>query len=218
MTDVATLLARYVDEMNAGRRPQAREYLEQAESDADRRELAAAFESVIRFGPEDAFHPRAGSGEFVSEDDRRLAASIAEVATSEAADFPQALRRARDERGISFDELVDATVAEAGAPLDDQTRSVARRWLGGLESGSRNVFHTSRAALRAIAAALGTKMEDIVPREWEAHAGPAQIAFRADVDNQMFLAQIDAAADHLADALVGAPRDADELERWFLRE
>ncbi len=219
MTDVANLLSQFVDELHAGRRPDAGEYIERATSDADRRELAQAIEGVLMLGTETMRHPRdAATGEFLTADERTRVSAIVEMAFSEAGAWPEQLVEARQAAGMTLSELVDATLAAAGVKATPETQGVARRWLSGLETGAKSVFETSGVALRAIAKAVGKSIDDLVPGSWQSASGPTTVAFRADASVTSFNKHLDHIADELAAGMERKPSTGDELESWFSRE
>lgn len=223
MTDVANLLSQFVDELHAGARPDARDYIERATSDADRRELAEAIEGVLLLDTESMRHPRdAATGAFLTSDERERVSGIVEMAFSEAGEWPEQLVAARREAGMTLGELVDGTLAAAGVEPTPELQGVARRWLGGLETGAKSVFETSGVALRSIAAALKKPFDELAPDGWASSSDPTVMAFRNDrvmgVDSiNNASAQLNQIAGEFADAMTEKPRSGDELERWFMR-
>lgn len=208
MTDVATLLAEFIDQLNAGAAPQVDDFLVRAESDEARVELATQIEVAIDFAPEEVRHPRADDGSFV------LGLSAARIAEISGVSWPESIPAWRDAANLSVEQLAGRTLELGGIEPSPANLSVARRWIEAMESGAETVRTISSSARRAVADALGINHKrfdqsgSFEPR--------AAVAFRsrdADVAADASAGLVELA--HEIDAAMPARRAGGEVDRWF---
>ena len=213
MTDVATLLGEFLDELNAGRGPDATVFIQKAESEADRIELAQGIEAVLAFAPDSALHPRdAASGALVSPvDSVKLKAAIAEVfeASSELA---AAVPNWRERFGASVGDFAKRVLVAGGLAPTEGNLSVAERWVDGMESGSIGAERLSDRAMRAISSVLGSGPDDVLAVQGVSY----DLAYRAPEDSPGYdvADKLDEIADVLSEAMPH-PEDATYVDAWF---
>ena len=178
MTDVATLLSAYVDALQSGAQPDVRDYLDRAESGAERRELAAAIEGVLTFAGADARHPRdPATGEFVVPgQEARVADIVDEALDDEPGGWPELLPVWRERAGLSAGELARRVVRDAHIGAGAENVAAARRWVERMESGAIGSRDVSPRAIESIAFALG--VESGVLERAGRRPAPAGVIFR----------------------------------------
>lgn len=212
MTDVATLLAEYIDALNGGATPELSDFLNRAESAEARIELAEAIDGVLDLASDDARHPRAADGSFV------LGISAERIAAAAVAPWDEAMPAWREGAGLSVGQLADRALETAGIVPSNQAHSAAARWIDAMESGAESARTIAGRAMDAIADALGVA-RDAFRASGEA-APPAAIAFRSGPDSgdlQVVSASIELVADALADAMPPAVGE-EAVNDWFSRD
>jgi transcriptional regulator with XRE-family HTH domain len=210
MTDVATLLSEFVDELNAGHQPDAEQFIGRAESIEDRKELAGLIDQSLTLAPESATHPRDASGNFISPVSRQQIDAIVADALVEPRGWEVALPELRESAGMSADELARAALAAGEFEATEENVGVAQRWIGQLERGMLGARDISGAALAAIATALNTSLDALA---WEGSASTtAELAFRAEVDDEQLVAE---KLSNVSDMLGQAIADQSPVDRWF---
>lgn len=178
MADVATLLSEFVDALGAGRQPEAAVYIERAESDDERKELAALIDQALTLAPESATHPRSGSGEFKPLLSRSQLETVAQHALAEPRGWPEVLPGLRAEAELTVEQLARETVAAGGFDASNENVGVAKRWIEQMEQGMLGLRDVSRSALAAIAGVLNTPFDEL---EWQGMTPLGDLtAFRAE--------------------------------------
>lgn len=210
MTDVATLLSEFVDELNAGHQPDAELFIGRAETLEDRKELAGLIDQSLTLAPESATHPRDASGNFISPVSRQQIDAIVEEALAAPRGWEIALPEFRASAGLTEDELVRATLDAADFEATDENLGVARRWIGQMERGVLGARDLSGPALAAIASALHTSLDALT---WEGSAStPTELAFRAESGNEALVAE---KLSGITDVLGEAIAEESPVDRWF---
>jgi hypothetical protein len=195
MTDVATLLAEFVDALHAGSLPDAGAFLARAESDEARKELATGIETVLDFVPEEVRHPRDESGAYV------LGVPAERIAEAVRVTWPAAMPYWRERAKLSVEELAAAALRAGGIDGGAENVASAGRWIAAMESGAESIRTISLRARAALAEALG------IAREAFDEAGDfstgGALAFRADgnVYADRSVLELSELADQLNDAL-----------------
>ncbi|MFY9487483.1 MAG: hypothetical protein WAP35_02140 [Solirubrobacterales bacterium] len=233
MTDVATLLAEFVDELHGGGLPEVAPFIERAGDLESRKELAKAIEGVLAFSPSSARHPRdAASGEFVDAAfkaniekivDKALANVDSMKAVKGAAggwqiDFP----RWRAALGFSQAELAERTLSAGGWEASETQVSVAQRWIAAIEAGTRDASEVSRNALAALAEALRIPRDALIGSGGAPGASDAALAFRSsdkDTDSaskEQIAERLDAIAEFFDGAMGEYQRPPlSDVDEWF---
>lgn len=214
MTDVATLLGEFLDELNAGRGPEAAVFLNQAETEADRIELAQGIEAVLAFAPDSARHPRdAASGALVSPVDEASLATLIEEVMQTSSELAEAVPGWRERFGASVADFARRVLEAGGLATTDGNVGVASRWVEGIESGAIGSERLSDRAMRAVSSVLGAGPEPVPPLGMHASMN---VAFRADDDSPEgeVADKLDGIAEVLSDAM-GEPADDVDVEAWF---
>jgi hypothetical protein len=208
MSDVATLLSEFLDQLNAGGAPEATAFLARAETDEQRIELAEGIETVLAFAPDESRHPRDSEGGFV------LGLSADRIAAAAAAPWSETLPYWREKAALSVDALAERALNEGGVEVSEKNVKAAARWIGAMESGVETARTISARAMDAIADALG------VARESFAAAGAAEphgaVAFRASDDAmaKTVAHELEIAAFAMAEAIPSSPDDV-VVDEWF---
>lgn len=203
MNEIATLLARFVDDWHSGRRPSVEHFLEQAEP-AERSELAAAISTFLEYAPTPAYD------ETVLADMYRAPPVIAAVEAFSAADhvaWPEIVGEWRRRAGLSPDALAERVLAAAG--LRGQNPGRAAEYLYGFETGQRAPESASRRLLETLARVLGIPREDLGLQLSGA-------LFRAESDRAATTGeQLEALADALATPAQRSVGEADPVDDLF---
>lgn len=212
MPDVATLLREFVDELSAGQQPDAVAFIERAESTEERKELAGLIDLSLTLAPEEMVHPRDRSGNFISPVSSAEIERVVDAGLAPARGWQVVIPELLGASGKSVESLAAEVVGAAGFEASAENVSVASDWLADMARGVTNAREISRAALAAVAAALGTAVDRF---EFEGSLpGAAAANFRAEGrDNQELTAKLDAITDVIqaeADAAEPNPVDA-----WF---
>jgi hypothetical protein len=185
--DVFSLFDDYAARFARGERPDTRAYLARAGSGAD--ELAQLIDGFLTRAV-----PPAPSEETIA-------------LTTAALEGRSPLVEARERRGLSRADVVDALVAALG--LDRAKLAKIARYYGELETAARDPRRVDRRVFEALASTLRTTVSDLVaakPRPDEALAAfswPAAPARRM----HLFAAKVEPAA--------AAPEPPDEIDLLF---
>lgn len=213
MTDVATLLGEFLDELNAGNGPEVTAFIEKAESESDRIELAQGIEAVLAFAPDSARHPRdAASGALVSPVDSAQLASMIEEVMQSSGELADAVPSWRESFGASVADFARRILVAGGLKPTEGNVSVASRWVTGMESGAVRAESLSDRAMRAVSSVLGSAPDAHVAIQ----AMSIEPAFRADADMPK-----EEVAEKLADIAgvlheaMPEPEDDADVEAWF---
>lgn len=204
MTTIEQLVGQFIDDWNAGRRPDVLAFLKRA-APQDRDALASQLETWLELAPTPAY----------DEPTRHSIAS--EPALLTALDAATALRAPLAERLPTLRDRAGLAIREVAArltqlfDLDDERRTVA--YLEQIERDELDERRLSRRLLDALAAILGADADQLTP-------GPAALAggqafFRAEEDADAWITEdIDVLSRA---ALAPAPATPmDDLDRLFL--
>ena len=204
MTTIQQLVGQFIDDWNAGCRPDVLAFLERAAAE-DRDALASQLETWLELAPTPAY----------DEPTRQSIAS--EPALLAALDAAAALRAPLAERLPTLRDRAGLAIRDVAArltqlfDLDDELRTVA--YLEQIERDELDERRLSRRLLDALAAILGAEADQLTP-------GPAALAggqafFRAEEDADAWIAEdIDVLSRA---ALAPAPATPmDDLDRLFL--
>lgn len=208
MSDAATLLAEFIDQLNSGGAPDAGEFLARADDDAQRLELADAIDAALMFAPEDLRHPRAEDGSFVLGLGAERLAKVTQVTWPEV--MPIWLREAE----LTEAELAGAVLETGGIETSAENVAEATSWIDAIKSGAETITSISAKAREALADALQ------VAREAFDAAGDfspeAEIAFRGG-DNEDAFATTHALMDLSVklDAALPQSEPQSEVDRYF---
>jgi hypothetical protein len=212
MADVATLLKEFVDELSAGGQPDALSFIDRAESEDDRKELAGLIDLSLTMAPEGLIHPRDETGSFVSPLSAEQLSAVVDAALAEPRGWPVVIPELRAAAGKTVDQVAEEVVEAGGFAASDENLSAVYRWLKDMEAGLVGAREISRAALGAVARALGTAADELAFQG----DGPdlAAANFRADDGDHRVLAhKLGAVADMYE-------READDdrsnpVDAWF---
>lgn len=212
MTDVATLLGEFLDELNAGNGPEVAVFIEKAESEADRIELAQGIEAVLAFAPDSARHPRdAASGALVSPIDVDEMSAAIEEMMGASGELAEAVPGWREAFGASVADFARRVLEAGGLATSEGNVSVASRWVTEMESGAVKAESLSDRAMRAVSSVLGSGPEEVVAFRKLAH--DASIDLKAMTSDEMVVEKLEDIAEVLGDAMP-EPDDAD-VDAWF---
>ncbi len=204
MTTIEQLVGQFIDDWNAGRRPDVLAFVERA-APQDRDALASQLETWLELAPTPAY----------DEPTRQSIAS--EPALLAALDAAAALRAPLAERLPTLRDRAGLAIREVAArltqlfDLDDELRTVA--YLEQIERDELDERRLSRRLLDALAAILGADADQLTP-------GPAALAggqafFRAEEDADAWIAEDIDVLSRAALAPAPATR-MDKLDRLFL--
>ncbi len=204
MTTIEQLVGQFIDDWNAGRRPDVLAFLEHAAPE-DRDALASQLETWLELAPTPAYdEPTRHS---IASEPALLAAL--DAATALRAPLAERLPTLRNRAGLAIREVA-ARLTQL-FDLDDELRTVA--YLEQIERDELDERRLSRRLLDALAAILGADADQLTP-------GPAALAggrafFRAEEDADAWIAEdIDVLSRA---ALAPAPATPmDDLDRLFL--
>ncbi len=212
MTDVATLLGEFLDELNAGHGPEAADFLNQAETEADRIELAQGIEAVLAFAPDSARHPRdAASGALVSPVDEASLATLIDEVMESSSELAEAVPGWRERFGASVADFARRVLEAGGLATTEGNVGVASRWVERIESGEIGAERLSDRAMRAVSSVLGASPEPAFLQQSDASLA---VAFRAEDDEPdgEIADKLDGIAGVLSDAMLPP---ADDVDAWF---
>ncbi|MFA9269955.1 MAG: hypothetical protein ACEQSX_04240 [Baekduiaceae bacterium] len=200
MTSLDRLIGEFVDAWNAGRRPDAADYLQRADP-ADRPELARQLDVWMLAAPTPAF-----------DDDARAAiraepalAAALQAAAEQREPLAARMPRLRERAGLAVDDV--ARRLAALFELSDVTRTTG--YLERLEHDDLDERRLSRRLLTGLAAILGVDPDALRPA-----AAPASALYRADDTSSFTADDLDALSRA---ALTPAPEEhLDDVDRLFV--
>src|SRR3954463_796711 len=147
MVSTERALSEFIDDWNAGRRPQVDEYLDRV-PEAERAELANQLMTWLEIAPtpqyDDAAREAIAAEPVVQE-------AIGAM-SSESGLWPALLPRLRSRAALSLRELASKLVSAVGLGGDAETKT--ERYLGELEAGSLDPGRVSRRVLEGLARVL----------------------------------------------------------------
>lgn len=214
MADVASLLAEFLDELQEGAMPDALAFVNRAESDEARRELAAAIEAVLAVSGANAGSQAPTPPATNLDQAQRLVAAALDESGVPVGGYAwgREVARKRSAAGISMQSFADRLLELAGFVASEGRRQSAAQWLSRIEEGTISASAISDAARSAIGQVVG--LENSASTDLQ-----SALAFRlsdeasADVERQLH-----ALADELAAAMAGdSPlrTSADDVDDWF---
>jgi transcriptional regulator with XRE-family HTH domain len=197
-------LSNFIDDWNAGRRPDLDGYLESVAQD-DRPQLAQAVATFLEHAPTPAYEQaareqlRADPALAVARE-RLLGPALAEI-----------VREQRAARRLSVGDLARRVGRAVGVSGREQRIEV---YLDRLEHGELDGRRLTRRLLDALASALGANRNDLERASLRGLV-PAGALFRTEDERQAgaVLEQLEAVADALYAA---APPERDEVDELFL--
>lgn len=204
MTSIEQLVGEFIDDWNAGRRPDVLSFLERAAPE-DRDELATQLETWLEIAPTPAY------------DEATRQAIASEPALRSALDAAAAVRAPLAERLPPLRKRAGLAVRDVAArlthlfDLGDEERTAA--YLEQIERDELDERRLSRRLLDALAAILGADADQLAP-------GPAALAggqafFRAEEDVDIWIAEdIDVLSRAALSPAPAAPMD--DVDRLFL--
>lgn len=204
MTSIEQLVGEFIDDWNAGRRPDVLAFLERAAPE-DRDELATQLETWLEIAPTPAY------------DEATRQAIATESALRSALDAAAAVRAPLAERLPPLRKRAGLAVRDVAArlthlfDLGDEERTAA--YLEQIERDELDERRLSRRLLDALAAILGADADQLAP-------GPAALAggqafFRAEEDADIWIAEdIDVLSRAALSPAPAAPMD--DVDRLFL--
>jgi len=204
MTTIEQLVGEFIDDWNAGRRPDVLAFLERA-APADRDALASQLETWLELAPTPAYDET--TRQSIAREPALLAALDAAAALR--APLAERLPTLRDRAGLAIRDVAARLTQLFN--LDDQQRTVA--YLEQIERDELDERRLSRRLLDALAAILGADADQLTP-------GPAALAggqafFRAEEDADVWIAEdIDVLSRAALSPAPATPMDA--LDRLFL--
>ena len=204
MTSIEQLVGQFIDDWNAGRRPDVLAFLERA-APQDRDALASQLETWLELAPTPAYdQPTRHS---IASEPALLAAL--DAATALRAPLAQRLPTLRNRAGLAIRDVA-ARLTQL-FDLDDELRTVA--YLEQIERDELDERRLSRRLLDALAAILGTGADQLTPGPTALAGG--QAFFRAEENSDVWIAEDIDALSHAA--LSPAPATPmDDLDRLFL--
>lgn len=204
MTSIEQLVGEFIDDWNAGRRPDVLAYLERAAPE-DQDALASQLETWLELAPTPAYDE--ATRQSIANEPALLAAL--DSAATLRAPLAERLPTLRDRAGLAVRDVA-ARLTQL-FELGDEQRTAA--YLEQIERDELDERRLSRRLLDALAAILGADADQLAP-------GPAALAggqafFRAEEDADMWIAED---IDVLSRAALSPAPDSpmDELDRLFL--
>jgi transcriptional regulator with XRE-family HTH domain len=147
MVSIDRVLSEFIDDWNAGRRPQVDDYLDRV-PETERAELATQLMTRLEVAPSPAFD--APTREQIRSEP--VARATIDAMASEAGIWPELLPSLRQRSSLSVRELAKKLVAAVG--LDARSEAKTERYLGELEAGSLNPARVSTTIIEKLAAIL----------------------------------------------------------------
>lgn len=213
MSDVATLLKEFVDELGAGLQPDAALFIERAETDEDRRELAGLIDLALTIAPTSSTHPRERGGRFVAPISRKQIESLVDETLGERRSWADLLPGLFRERDLSPRKAAEQTLVQGGFEPTGERVAAAERWLDGMSRGLVGFGEVSWTALTALATVLGVPREQLAGGPGEPD-GKYVLAMRASRQITPELEdKLNAVTDMLDEQIQRGP--ADEVDAWF---
>ena len=156
MSDVSSLLARFVDDWHAGRRPLVEEALAATSGEKERHELASMLATFLEHAPTPAYDEQA------LEDlmHQPAVAAAAETLTGARMSWPARVGERRRRLGLSLNSLARTVLAEAGVKGDEER---AARYLNELERGTRDATEFSPRLIEVLGRSLKLRPEVLSP-------------------------------------------------------
>jgi len=143
------LLSDFMDDWNAGRRPDVRAYLEQLPAGAARDELAEQIGEWLEIAPTPAYDAPARAAIRAEPVVQRVFAAVGE----DAGLWPQVLPTLRERSRLSLAQLASRVTERFGLGAGETAR--AESYLERLERGELDASRISRRLVDAVADALG---------------------------------------------------------------
>jgi hypothetical protein len=210
MSAIDRILSDFVDDWNAGRRPQVPEYLDRA-APPERDELAARLAEWLVVAPSPGLDDAARAA---VRAEAPLQAALRAI-ESESGLWPELLPRLRERAGLRLGELAERVTRAFGlAGHEDRAAAYLER----MEAGELDAARVSRRLLDVLGRALGVGGEELAQAGDLGAAGlrPAAaggVLFRAERRGGDALAQdLEALSEA---AMTPAPPPMDELDRLF---
>lgn len=154
MTDLDVLLARFIEDWNAGRRPAVEDFL-RAANELERDELADQISTFLAFAPTPRFDEEA-----IHE---LLSASAVDAAAqafvAEAGVWPTLLPRLRAQAGLSLRDLATRVLSVSG--LGDKGLDKTEQRLGEMERGELDATRVSTRIVEVLGHVLGMNSADL---------------------------------------------------------
>ena len=203
MTDLDVLLARFIEDWNAGRRPAVEDFLRGA-NELERDELADQISTFLAFAPTPRFDE-----ETIHE---LLSASAVDAAAqafvAEAGAWPTLLPRLRAQAGLSLRDLATRVLRVTG--LGDKGLDKAEQRLGEMERGEVDATRVSTRIVDVLGHILGMNSADLARVGMPAAAAGALYRREAGRD-------LAGGLDLLADALTAPVPEGewDEVDKLF---
>ncbi len=205
MTTVDSILGEFMDDWNAGRRPDVAAYLERV-PESERDELAAQIATWLEIAPTPDYDEptRAAIAQ-----EPVLQAALAEAATLRAP-LAERLPTLRARAGLAVRDVARRLVSIFD--LEDEQRAAA--YLEQIERDELDSSRLSRRLLDGLATILGADREQLTPAPRAFAAG--QAFYRAEEGADQWIAEDIDALSRAALAPAPASRPMDELDRLFL--
>lgn len=147
MVSIDRVLSEFIDDWNAGRRPQVDAYLQRV-PDEERAELADQLTTWLEIAPTPAYD-EAARAQISSEPAARAAI---DAMASDAGLWPQLLPRLRQRASLSVRELAGKLAAAIGLGSNDEPKTAD--YLEQLERGSLDPGRVSRTVIEKLAGIL----------------------------------------------------------------
>jgi hypothetical protein len=212
MSSVEQVLARFVEDWKAGRRPQVEAYLDQVD-DARRDELSELIATWMEVAPT----PELDAAAVADIHEQPGVRAVIEALGGPAGLWPTMLPSLRERAGLTVRELAARVVGAVGLGSDAEERTAW--WLGRMEHGELDPRRVTRRALDAIGRALGVDAAELERAGGLRPAVAANLLWRADEPVQATMgSHLDVLADALAapaQAPLRDPSTADEVDRLF---
>ena len=148
-TSTEQLLSEFIDDWNAGRRPDVRAYLQRAPAGPDRDALAEQVGAWLEVAPTPAYDAPARAAIRADPVVQRVFAAVGE----DAGLWPQVLPALRQRKGFSVGELAARLATRVGLAKPEVER--AEGYLERLERGELEASRISRRLVDALAELLG---------------------------------------------------------------
>ncbi len=207
------LLSEFIDDWNAGRRPDVRAYLRRAPAGAERDELAEQLGDWLALAPTPSYDEPTRAAIRAEPVVQRVFAA----ADADAGAWPQLLPALRERSRLSLPELAGRLAERFGLGASDTERTAG--YLERLERGELEPTRVSRRLLDALSDALGASPERL------AGAGAFGSAFRPASAGGTLFRREEGVGDWVAQdlevlsdaAFSPAPAQAlDEVDRLFI--
>lgn len=207
MTSIEQVLSEFIEAWNSGQRPDLLVYIDRV-PEADRDALAEEIGMWLQVAPTPDYDD-ATRAEIAA--DPRLQAALAAGAAS-AQPWATRVRTLREKAGLAVEQVAERIAALAGQPGRGEHAAI---YLTQLERSELDERRVSKRLISALAAALGTDRESVLPSPgWGTPVAAAQY-YRAEgnVDDAI-AADFDALSR--AAAAPAPAREMDEIDRLFL--